>query len=171
MFCLFSRNPKGSLSERLISRYASVSEDDLEASATNTVFRPLVQNRSGTRRNKSNHFNQLAKGLSEEELEAYKQRLTDVADLMSVFVDDEDDASSDQDDLIKELQDIGYIATPKHTDKNTDTNTDSVLGDDVFKKTVAATADTREKGSDNLKYSRNRMIRGRSRHSVNSVDW
>ena len=39
---------------------------------------------------------------------------------MSVFYDDEDEISSDQDDLIEELLDIGYFITRKDMDSKTD---------------------------------------------------
>ena len=46
---------------------------------------------------------------------------------MCVFPDEGEDISSDQDDLIEELQDIGYIITPELP------KTVIGLDDDVFK--------------------------------------
>ena len=66
-----------------------------------------------------------------------------MADLMSVFIDDEDKASSDQDEMIEELQDIGYIITPKVGDTNTHTNNNSMLDDDVFRLHARGTKDTK----------------------------
>lgn len=70
--------------------------------------------------NKPNRFKLLARHLSAEESEINKERLAALGVLMSAFYDDEDDASSDQDDLIDELQDIGYFITPKDVDSKTD---------------------------------------------------
>ena len=51
--------------------------------------------------------------LSVEEGKINKEKLAVLGDLMSVFYDDEENATSDQDDLIEELQDIGYFITSK----------------------------------------------------------
>ena len=111
-FCLLSRDLKGTLSERMIRRYASVPEEDKEAATTNFRSNIFARKQSHSGGDKSKHFKQLSKGLSKEEIETNKKRIASVADLMTVFAD-ENDLSSDQDELIEELQNIGYIITSK----------------------------------------------------------
>ena len=70
---------------------------------------------------------------------------------MSVFIDDEDKASSDQDEMIEELQDIGYMITPKDRDTKTHTNNNSMLDDDVFRLHARGTKDTKVLGGTDFK--------------------
>ena len=140
--------------------YSLESEDDIEETRSNI----RVSNIFGRRRfssgsNKSNRFKILSKHLSAEETEINKERLAAVGDLMSVFYEDEDDASSDQDDLIEELQDIGYIITPKGI------STKSVLSNcDCKTRTAGKTGQTSEqihKTSFQTPLSYNRMVHER----------
>ena len=98
----------------MVRHYSSESEDDIEETRSNIrVSNIFGRRRSSSCGNKSIRFKNLSKHLSAEETEINKERLAAVGDPMSVFYDDEDDVSSDQDDLIEELQNIGYIITPK----------------------------------------------------------
>ena len=163
--CFFYSTPKGSLPERMVRRYSTVSVEDAEETKANTRISNIFRRRrSSSSSNKSSQFKQLARQLSEEEREINKERLAAVGDLMSVFVDEGEDISSDQDDLIEELQDIGYIITPKHNDVNTT---------DVLDEGVLNTKNARHTCK-NTKQNRNssfRMVRERKRHSIISTDF
>ena len=121
IFCF--RRPRLSLPERMVRRYSTASENDEEeprSRSNSQIFNIFGRRRSSSGNNKPNRFKQLARHLSVEEAETYKEKLAAVGDLMSVFYDDEDEVSSDQDDLIEELHDIGYFITPKDMDSKTD---------------------------------------------------
>ena len=77
------------------------------------AFNAFGKRRSSSRRKKSIRIKTRSRRLSTEEGEINKGKLAALGDLMSAFYDDEEDATSDQDDLIEELQDIDYFITSK----------------------------------------------------------
>ena len=94
-----------------------MTEEDTEEPQSNSwlpsVFRRRRSSASSTKSTKSSRLQSISRQLSTEEKEINKENLSSLGDLMSVFYDKEEDASSDQDSLIEELHDIGYLITPK----------------------------------------------------------
>ena len=130
MFCF--RIPKEPLPERMVRRYSSVSVGETGETRSNSwVASMFGRRRSSSSSHKSIKIKTLSKQLSIEEAEINKERLAAVGDLMTAFYDDEDDVSSDQDDLIEELQDIGYLITPKNM--VSEAKTDDHLNENLFK--------------------------------------
>ena len=109
-FCY--RTPKESLSIRMVRHYASEIADN-SAETRSNIFVPIIFGRRRSSSATQTEFKQRSRCLTAMEAEINMKRLEAVGDLISVFYDDEDDISSDQDDLIEELQDIGYFITPK----------------------------------------------------------
>ena len=95
----------------MVRHYASEIIDN-SAETRSNILVPII---FGRRRSSSTQteFIQRSRCLTAMEAEINIKRLEAVGDLISVFYDKEDDISSDQDDLIEELQNIGYFITPK----------------------------------------------------------
>lgn len=126
-----SQNIPSSVQERMVRRYSSAliaspwkkknvskAKYDMNAATVNADETTLSGGKS------------CSKGLTDDEIN--KKRLAELADLMTVFADEEG-WTSDQDDLIDELQDIGYIIAPKKTEEDevdsTNTNHEDKLVD------------------------------------------
>ena len=102
------------LSERLVRRYSSVSEDETEETRSNIrVFNIFRRRQSSASSDRSERFRKLSRQLSEEEAEINRERLAAIGDFLSMFKDDDEEYSSDQDDLVEDLQNVGYLITPK----------------------------------------------------------
>ena len=100
--------------------------------------------RSSSVDDNSKRFIELSKRLSQEELETNRKRLGSLGEFLDLFAEVEDCGSSDQDSLIEDLQDIGYILTPKATDTHKQTNGEKMLAEHVF---MPLTKDTAGKAS------------------------
>ena len=108
------RNPGKPLSERLVCRYSSLSEDDTVESRSNTrMFNFFGRRRSSASSDRSTRIRKRSRQLSEEEEKINRKRLAAIGNFLSLFNDDEEEISSDQDDLVEDLQNIGYLITPK----------------------------------------------------------
>ena len=108
------RAPGKPLSERLIRRYSSVSEDDTGETRSNIrAFNIFGRRRSSASSDRSERVRKLSRQLSEEEAEINRERLAAIGDFLSMFKDDDEEYSSDQDDLVEDLQNVGYLITPQ----------------------------------------------------------
>ena len=115
----------------MVRRYSSASEADTETFGSNIRgFNRFGRRRSSSVSVKSVRIRRISRQLSVDEAEINEERLARLGNLMSAFYDDPDDVSSDQDSLIEELHDIGYLITPK--DMDSETKTDNAIDEDVF---------------------------------------
>ena len=95
-------------------RYASLLSDGDKTETKTEKHQTSEEQDSGRRRKFLEHSD--SKGSMASTIGSVNEsRIAALADLMSVFVD-ENECSSDQDDMMNELQEIGYIVTPKSRD-------------------------------------------------------
>ena len=87
------------------------------------MFNIFGRRRSSASSDRSERVRKLSRQLSEEEAEINRERLAAIGDFLSMFKDDDEEYSSDQDDLVDDLQNIGYLITPQDVrleEKNAD---------------------------------------------------
>ena len=124
---------KQPLRDRMVRRYSEVLAEDTDEAKSNSGLSSISRRRqSSASSTKSARLQAITRKLSEEEAEYNKERLAVLGDLMSVFYDEEDDFSSDQDDFLEELHDVGYLITPK--DMKLGTKAENVFDEDDAKR-------------------------------------
>ena len=113
---LVSETSAESIEERMLRRYSTVFIN----SNNNTKKRLSLQHNQKLEdeyvRNSCDDDEMDETCLSADEVETNKERLVAIADLMSVFAD-EDNFTSDQDELMNELQDIGFLIAPRNANE------------------------------------------------------